>query len=160
MLILGVVAAVIGLFPGERIYDDANNCWVRGQESLGTTGHYDDNCTPSYTKLRETHPAGGWPVLGFVLAVAIGAAIVYRTPRRAHAFAWTIWSGLSAVALIFVMFDFHSFDNVVILWPTYVTEFSIGMLLVLVMGATPLVAVFTREPRDSLPVATDRSDSR
>lgn len=160
MLILGGVAAVIGFFPGERIYDDANHCWIRGQESLGTTGHYDENCTPSYTKLRETHPAGGWPVVGFVLAVALGAAIVCRKPRRAYALAWTIWTGLSALALILVMSDFHSFDNVVIVWPTYVTQFAIGMLLVLVMGATPLVAVFTREPRGSLPVATDRSGSR
>ena len=160
MLAIGLVAAVIGLFPGTRVYDDANDCFGRALAGLATTEHHHDDCTPAYTVLKATQPAGGWPVVGFVLAVALGGAIVYRKPRRAYAFAWTIWSGLSAVALIFVMFDFHLFEHVVILWPTYVTQFAIGMLLVLVMVATPLVAVLTREPRDSLPVATDRSDSR
>ena len=160
MLALGVVAAVIGFFPGSRVYDDANNCFGQAIASLGMTEHHTSDCTASWTKLVEVQPAGGWPVLGFVLAVALGAAIVYRKPRRAYAFAWTLWTGLMAVALIVVMFDFHIFEHVVILWPTHVVELSLGMLLVLVMIGAPLVALVTREPSGSLPTARDRSDRR
>jgi hypothetical protein len=160
VLALGLVAAVLGFFPGSRVYDDANNCFGRALASLGMTEPRHDDCTASYTKLKAIQPAGGWPVVGFVLAVALGGAIVHRKPRRAYAFAWTIWTGLIAVALIFVMFDLHIFEHVVILWPTRVVQFAIGTLLVLVMLATPLVALVTREPRDSLPTATDRSGSR
>lgn len=160
VLALGLVAAVIGFFPGERIYDDANNCFGQALASLGVTEHHHDDCTPAYTKLVATQGAGDWPVLGFVLAVALGGAIVYRKPRRSYALAWTIWTGLMAVALIFVMFDLHVFEHVVILWPTHVVQFAIGMLLVLVMIATPVIALVTREPSGSLPTATGRSDSR
>ena len=53
------------------------------------------------------------------------------------------------------------FDDVVLLWPTYVLRFAAGMLLVLTVLATPIVVIATRErPSDSSAIARRRSRSR
>lgn len=155
-----LVIAVVAMLPGRRIYSDTNHCFGNGLASLASTEHHGDSCTPSYTTLERTEPAGGWPAVALAIAIAIGAAILYRKPRRSFAVVFWLWSTLPAVGLVAMTFDLDFFDRVVVLWPEHVLGFAGGMLGVLVIAA-PILAFLTRDPpSDSLPVATGSTDSR
>lgn len=60
--VLGLVLVVVGLLPGQEVYDDSNNCFGTALASLGHTEHHHAACTSSYTQLRETRIAGGLPL--------------------------------------------------------------------------------------------------
>ena len=160
MLGLCIVIAIVAMLPGRRVYGDANNCFGYAIASLGNTEHHEDHCTPSYTQLERTDPAGGWPAFGTALAVAIGAAILYRKPERKIAMLFSLWSALSCASIIALSLQLDLFDHVVLLWPARVLGFALGMLAILVFAA-PIVALVTREsPSDSLPVARGSTGSR
>jgi hypothetical protein len=155
-----LVVAVLAMLPGRRVYGDANNCLGYALASLGTTEHHDVACTPSFTRLERTEPAGGWPALGTALAIAIGAALLYSRPDRKIALLFWAWSALSGASIVALSFQLDLFTHVELLWPEHVLGFALGMLAILVFAA-PIVALVTREPATgSLPVATGSTGSR
>jgi hypothetical protein len=161
-LVLGlcVVIVVVAMLPGRRVYSDANHCLGYALASFGNTEHHQVDCTPSYTTLERTEPAGGWPAIGTALAIAIGAAILYRKPERRIAMLFWLWSALSCASIIALTFQLDLFEHVELLWPAHVIGFALGMLAILVFAA-PVVALVTREkPSDSLPVARGSTGSR
>jgi hypothetical protein len=94
------------------------------------------------------------------VAIALGAGIVYRKPTRAKAILWVVWTALAAAGTAAMSFELSFFDDVVLLWPTYVLRFSAGMLLVFVLIATPIVVIASRaRASDSSAVARRRSRS-
>lgn len=144
-LVLGlcVILVVVAKLPGRRVYTDANGC--PGFETLAMTEHRDVECTPSYTKLVRTEPAGGWAAIVLAVAVALGAGIVHLKPTRATAIAWVVWTVLAATGTAAMSFELSFLDDAVLLWPTYVLRFAAGMLLVLTVLATPIIVIATRE---------------
>ncbi|MEO6774824.1 MAG: hypothetical protein ABI467_17750 [Kofleriaceae bacterium] len=159
VLALGVVLVAITFLPGRRVYDDANNCLGRAFAGFATTEHRHDDCSPSYTELKATEPAGGWPLVGFAIVVAIGAGLVHRRPRRRYAWAWVASTALAAVALFVTTFELHFFEYVETLWPAAVLDIALGTILVLVLLAAPAAALLSRERAGGLPPA-DRSEDR
>lgn len=157
-LVLGLCAivVVVAKLPGRRVYADANNCAGYGLATLGMTEHRHHECTPSYTKLVRTEPAGGWAAIVFAVAVALGAGIVHRKPTRAKSIAWLVWTVLAAAGTAAMSFDLSFFDDVVLLWPTHVLRFAVGMLLVLTVLATPIIVIASRAT-DSSAIARSRS---
>ncbi len=160
MLALCGVIPVVAMLPGHRVYGDANNCFGYALASLGDTEHHVEHCTPSYTKLERTEPAGGWPAIGLAIAIAIGVGVLYRRPRRSTAVLCWLWCMLAAAGTLVLTINFDLFDRVVVLWPEQALAFVFGTIGVLVTVA-PIVAFVTREkPSDSLPVATGSTGSR
>jgi hypothetical protein len=160
VLALCVVVVIVAMLPGQRVYSDANNCFGYALASFGNTEHHQIDCTPSYTKLERTDPAGGWPAIGLVVAIAIGAGVLHRRPRRSTAVLFSLWCLLSAAGVFAMTFQLDLFDHVETLWPEAVLGFAFGMIGVLVLAA-PIVAFITREkPSDSLPVATGSTGNR
>jgi hypothetical protein len=158
VLALCAVVVVVAKLPGRHVYADANNCFGSALASLGTTEHHHDECTPSYTRLLRTEEAGGWAAIVFAVAVALGAGIVHRKPTRAKAVAWIVWTALAGVGAAVMSFELNFFDHVVTLWPTHVLAFALGMLLVFVLIAVPIIAIATRERvSDSSAIARSRS---
>ena len=161
MLVLCVAVLPLALLPGRRILDDANNCGGNGLAALANTESHGGHCTPSYTKVRDTETAGGWRAIIFAIAVALGAGIVENKPRRANAIGWAVWTALAGVLVVGLMVDLDFFSQVEVLWPSRVVSFALGTILVLVLIATPIVVLVTREsPSDSFPVATGSTGSR
>lgn len=160
VLALCVILVVVANLPGRRIYADANNCFGNGLASLGMTESHHFECTPSYTKLARTEPAGGWAAILLALAIALGAGIVHHRPRRITAIAWVVWTVLAAAGTAAMSFHLSLFDHIVTLWPGHVLAFAVGMLFVLVLLATPIIVIATRErPSDSTAIARNRSRS-
>lgn len=160
VLALCVIVVAVAKLPGRRVYADANDCFANAVASLVTTEHHHEHCTPSYTKLERTEQAGGWAAIVFAVAVALGAGILHRRPTRATAIAWVVWTGLAGVGAAVMSFQLSLFDHVVSLWPTHVLAFALGMLLVFVLLATPVIVIATRERvSDSSAIARSRSRS-
>lgn len=157
VLALSIVVAALAFLPGERVYEETNGCFGQALASLGTTEHLHPDCTPAY-RLDRTEPAGGAMVILLVAAIALGAGIVYRRPTRWTAWLWVVWSVAATIGMFMMSFELRLFEHVETLWAAHVLRFALGMIGVLVVIATPVVATFTRErATGSLPSATDRS---
>ena len=158
LTVLAVVLLGIGLLPGERVYDDANNCFGHVFGALASTEHQQSACESSYTQLRETRLAGGVPLAVYLIIVVAPGWLVYRTPRARPAWWWFAWSIIGAVLSaclgFYLEFNLDLFSRTVILWPTRVVEAGIAVIEVALLLGLPLVVVRSR----TRPVATERLD--
>ena len=150
--VLGVLACVIGLFPGQRVYEDSNDCIGRALGGLAAEHH--STCTSSYDRLVETRLAGGWQLIVLVALIQLFGAVVYRYPRRTSALVWPVWTALWTVAYIALTFQLDLFSHVEVLWPSHVVVMLAGAMLLLIVIATPIVALVSdRTRRDDAPSA-------
>jgi hypothetical protein len=151
LTVLAVVLLGIGLLPGERVYDDANNCFGRVFGALGNTEHQQSACESSYTRLSETRLAGGLPLAIYLVVVVGPGWLVYRKPRARPAWWWFAWSivgaVLSACLAFYLEFHLDLFSRTVILWPTRVVEVGIATIQGALLLALPLIIVRSRTPR-------------
>jgi hypothetical protein len=158
VLALCMVIAFVAKLSGWRIYVDSNNCVGNGLEGLANTESRPHHCTPSYDRLDHTDEAGGWAAIVFVIAVAIGGGIVYLKPTRATAITWVVWTVLAASGAAAMSVHLNLFDDAVELWPSHVLVFAAGVMLVLIVIATPIILIATREtPTGSSAIARRRS---
>ena len=135
--LLGIAGALFGLLPGERVYDDANNCFGH---AIGSFFGYGERCQSSYTKLVTTRLAGGLPLVLFVGATLLYGWILVNNPRRWVALAWLVWTAVGLVIVFAATFELDLFMHTVTLWPMHVTFTLIGAMLVLIFPIAPIVA--------------------
>jgi hypothetical protein len=140
---LGAAGAIVGLFPGERVYDDANNCFGSAIAGLFLHGG-DHGCTASYTKLVAERPAGGLPMVLFVGAIAAYGWLLVRHPRRWVAAAWGLWTAVALVAFFAATFKLDLFSHTETLWATPVAYTLVGAMLLLIFPIAPIVAFASR----------------
>lgn len=162
MLALCVVIVILAKLPGRQIYADANHCFGEGLAGLANTEEHAGSCTPSYTKIVRTEPAGGWLAIVLAVSVALPALLVRDRPGRASAIGWAVWTAVVSIVLVVQSLAvLVIFDRGELLWAAHVLAFAAGMMLVLVLLAVPIVVIATRErPSDSLPAARDSTGSR
>lgn len=151
LTVLAVLLLGIGLLPGERVYDDANNCFGRVFGALGNTEHQPSACESSYTRLSETRLAGGLPLAIYLVVVVGPGWLVYRTPRARSAWWWFAWSivgaVLSACLAFYLEFHLDLFSHTVILWPRRVVEASVATVQLSLLLALPIIIARSRAPR-------------
>ena len=152
--LLGIAGALVGLFPGERVYDDANNCFGSAFSSLFSHGGGQHDCTSSYTKLVAERPAGGLPLVVFVGAILMYGWLLATSPGRWAAIGWTLWTAIAGGVFVAATFKLELFSQTETLWATPVTYTLIGAMLVLIFPIAPLVAFTSkREVTDDTPSA-------
>ena len=150
--VVGALALALGFLPGERIYEDSNNCFGNAVAGMFMTEH-GPSCTPAYDKLVETRLAGGLPLAIALVLLMLPGYFVYRGPSRSLAIMWSLWTLIVGVLYLMFTFDLVLFDRAVILWPERAVATLAGTLGVLVVVVAPLVAAFTRRG-SPIPVAT------
>ncbi len=150
--VVGALALAIGLLPGERLYQDSNNCFGNAVVGMFMTEDA-PACTPAYDKLVETRLAGGLPLAIALVLVLLPGYFVYRGPRRSLAITWSLWTLSVGVLYLMFTFDLVLFDKAEVLWPQHAVGMLAGTLAVLVVVIAPLVAAFTRRG-SPIPVAT------
>ncbi|MGE5181170.1 MAG: hypothetical protein ACM31C_03870 [Acidobacteriota bacterium] len=150
---LAAVLAVVGFFPGERVYDDSNNCL--GRAFAFTTEHHHDDCTPSYDQLTETRNAGGTSLLAGLAIALLPVLVVVREPTRKRAWIWfaaTPFALAGGVAtMLAIDFRLDLFAHVEVLWPEHVVGAGAALLSVLSTLVLPLVLLFTPKSGSSSP---------
>jgi len=146
---LAMVIAIVGFFPGTRIYEDVNEnveCWSQS----GWRGA----CPRSYTLLRATRDSGGAMLLVCLAFMLAPATLAYADPRGRSRLFWFGWSGVAIVVGGFTLyvlgFDAY-FDHAVVLWPRQVVTLGLSALVALVGLVLPIVVVTARE--DPVPAA-------
>lgn len=112
---LGVVCAIFGLFPGERVF--AGN-----------------------TFLHERRAGGGYVVAFLALWLAPGL-LVYRDPRKRWAWLWTAWSVPSALLVLAVVLGLHIFTRGEAMWPLVVVRSGVLCIIGLLLLAVPVIAL-------------------
>jgi hypothetical protein len=158
---LGVALVAVGWFPGHAIYDDANNCFGHALGALGHTEHHNVDCTSSYTELRETRLAGGWPLATYVVLLLAPAIVLYRDPRARRAWWWIVWNigALAAAFALWIVVDFRVelFSSTQTLWPAHVVQAGVLVIQALVFVALPILLLCAPPPRipDARVVARD-----
>src|SRR5262249_12508796 len=134
--------------------EDSSDCFGRALGGLFAMHDSHGGCTSHYDKLVETRLAGGWQLIVVVALLLVWSLLVYRSPRRAYAVLWLPWSGVVAIAFMFVTFRLDLFAHVDVLWPERVVDVLVGTLLVTTAIIAPIVAlVSARTPRDDAPTA-------
>ncbi len=150
--VLGIAAAIVGMFPGEQVLDDANNCLGRAFSGLfGHHGH--DDCVSSFTILVATRPAGGPPLIVLVGAILAFGLLVRLHPRRWMALAWIAWTLVALVVFFVSTFRLDMFKHTETLWATPVTEMLLGAVLLLVGPVTLFVVGTSKREVTDLPSA-------
>lgn len=152
--LLGALACVVGLLPGERVYEDSNNCFGRALGSVFVMehgSHHHDECQPAYDRLVATRPAGGWPLIACVAAILAFGYLVYRYPGRLLAWLWPLWTVGALFGYLVLTFRLDLFDHVEILWPMSVVGTLGGALLLLIFPIGPIVALVSDRRRPSDP---------
>lgn len=113
----------------------------------------------SDTFLGTRTAGGGWLILFLGLALA-PAAIVYRDPRRRWAWIWAAWTVPSGFLVLAVSFGISLFQHAVPLWPAQVVRFGVGIILVLLVIAVPIIALLSRGSDDAAPTHLPRARIR
>lgn len=155
LTVLAVVLLGIGLLPGERVYDDANNCFGHVFGALGNTEHQPSACESSYTRLSEIRLAGGLPLAIYLVVVVGPGWLIYRRPGARRAWWWFAWSIVGAVlsACLGFYLEFHLdlFSRTVILWPTRVVEVGVATIQLALLLGLPITIARSRTPRAPAP---------
>jgi hypothetical protein len=147
---LGAVTAVIAQLPGERVYDDEANCFGNGLVGIFTTEHHSTACTPSYTRLAVTRPAGGIPLALCLVIMLTPAFAVWRSPTRRAALRWIAWTVLSSLACSVAMFavEFHLdiFMRTIEEWPQQAVFAMTAATIALLLVVLPLILATSKLP--------------
>ena len=152
--VLGALACMIGLLPGERVYEDSSHCFGRGLGSLFVMEHgssHQEPCEPTYDRLVETRAAGGGALIACVAMILGFGYVLYRDPRRLWAWLWPLWTLGILWAYLVLTFKLDLFEHVEILWPTHVVGTLGGALVFLIFPIAPIVALVSDHQRPSVP---------
>ena len=153
---LACVLLAVGWLPGPRVYEDLNRCFATTLAALGNTEHRLTSCTPAFTFLHATYPAGGELRLALYLLVVLAPAWpVYRDPDARNAWAWfaaaIAGSVVSGNLLCWLELDFDFLSRTVTLWPARVVELGVATIQVLLLLGLPVMIARHRPAR--VPIA-------
>ena len=150
--LFGIAAAIAGMFPGEQVFDDANNCFGHAFGGLFSHGG-EVACTASYTKLVATRAAGGLPLVMFVGAELAYGAIVIQSPSRWVALGWTVWTGIGLVVWFGATFKLDLFSHTARLPAETITYTLLGAMLLLICPIALVVGFASKRTAPGAPDA-------
>jgi hypothetical protein len=157
------VAVVFGMFPGTKVYKDANDCFGHALGALFSAhggGH--STCESHYILVR-TESAGGWQGALALTPIVLGAMVLRRWPRPLIAFLWPM-GGFVLLAIGFIVtfkLEIFSLEHKVALWPTYVVSAMLGLIFLIMTAlflGSPIVGIVRwrarrRAARERIPEA-------
>ncbi len=148
---LALALAVLGFFPGERVYDDSNNCFGNAFGSLFTVEHHRaDDCTPRYEQLVATRDAGGTSLLAGLAIALVPLLVAVPRPTRRRAWIWFAATPFAFAAGIAAMlaidFRLDLFSHVEVLWPEHAIGAGAALLAIISTLVLPIVLLVTRKP--------------
>lgn len=151
--LFGIAAAIAGMFPGEQIFDDANNCFGRAWGGIFTENHHTVDCTESYTKLVATHAAGGLPLVMFVGAELAYGVMVIQRPSRWVGVGWTVWTAIGLAVWFGATFKLDLFTHSVALPAETITYTLLGAMLILICPIAVVVGLTSKRTASIAPDA-------